>query len=365
MRRPRSRRLLAAITPILALAVAATSAQAAAGTVHIRGTAYEFNSVHTLLSGATIKVAEYPALSATAASDGTYDLAVPDKAKVTPYIVAAGHHTIYLQTFTTNGVDLKHVNFQTPSDGVAAALTSLLGVPHDADGYPTQCVVVSTFNTKNVRDVDFDDFTGYGAHGVAGATASTSPALPAPTYFNEHVIPDPLQKLSSKDGGVIWTEVPTGTYTVSATSPTTRFASFVATCKPGRIVNANPPWGLHELASTVVAKVTAKWGKKNGAPVLTSLKAKAPFFSTIKVSCTGPKCFKTRTLSGVDDKTVDLRRLFGGSVPRVGAGQTLQVAVSDQRVNTKVVRWMIGKKGTPKATELCIPLGDLQVQTTC
>ena len=172
MRRPRSRRLLAAITPILALAVAATSAQAAAGTVHIRGTAYEFNSVHTLLSGATIKVAEYPALSATAASDGTYDLAVPDKAKVTPYIVAAGHHTIYLQTFTTNGVDLKHVNFQTPSDGVAAALTSLLGVPHDADGYPTQCVVVSTFNTKNVRDVDFDDFTGYGAHGVAGATAA-------------------------------------------------------------------------------------------------------------------------------------------------------------------------------------------------
>ncbi len=139
MRRPRSRRLLAAITPILALAVAATSAQAAAGTVHIRGTAYEFNSVHTLLSGATIKVAEYPALSATVASDGTYDLTVPDKAKVTPYIVAAGHHTIYLQTFTTDGADLKHVNFQTPSDGVAAGLTALLGVPHDADGYPTLC----------------------------------------------------------------------------------------------------------------------------------------------------------------------------------------------------------------------------------
>ena len=27
----------------------------------------------------------------------------------------------------------------------------------------------------------------------------------------------------------------------------TRFASFLATCEPGRIVNANPPWGAYEL----------------------------------------------------------------------------------------------------------------------
>ena len=30
--------------------------------------------------------------------------------------------------------------------------------------------------------------------------------------------------------------------------PTTRFASFLATCEPGRIVNANPPWGAYELS---------------------------------------------------------------------------------------------------------------------
>jgi hypothetical protein len=35
---------------------------------------------------------------------------------------------------------------------------------------------------------------------------------------------------------------------VTATSPSTRFASFLATCAPGRIVNANPPWGAYELA---------------------------------------------------------------------------------------------------------------------
>src|SRR6185295_12906549 len=28
----------------------------------------------------------------------------------------------------------------------------------------------------------------------------------------------------------------------------TSFASFLATCEPGRIVNANPPWGAYELS---------------------------------------------------------------------------------------------------------------------
>ena len=71
--------------------------------------------------------------------------------------------------------------------------------------------------------------------------------MKSPFYFNEQVIPDPAQKRSSKDGGVIWTGVRSGRYVVRAKHPSRRFASFVATCKPGRIVNANPPWGLHEL----------------------------------------------------------------------------------------------------------------------
>ena len=98
-----------------------------------------------------------------------------------------------------------------------------------------------------MRTLSFNGFVRYGAHGVAGATASATPALPSPFYFNEQVIPDPAQRRSSKDGGVIWTRVRSGRYVVRAKHPSRRFASFVATCKPGRIVNANPPWGLHEL----------------------------------------------------------------------------------------------------------------------
>jgi hypothetical protein len=351
------RRLLPVALPVLLAAAALPGgAQAATKTVHMSGTAYEFNVVHVMLAGATIRVAEYPKLSATVASDGTYDLKVPDGKRITPYIVASGYHTIYLQTFTTDGQDLVNVNFQTPSDGVTAALTQLVDVPHDANGYPTQCAVVSTFNTKNVRGVSYQDFIGYGAHGVAGATAHTSPALPTPIYFNEHVLPDPMQQLSSKDGGVIWTRVPTGTYTMSATSPTTRFASFVATCKPGRIINANPPWGLHELATTVGAKVAAKWktSKAHVAKLRSLSVGKLPVGATVTVG-TG----KGHVVGSVTKKA--LVKAAG----KLRAGQTLRVAVAAPAFNTKVVTWRIPRRGTPKATTTCIPLGDSAPQKRC
>ena len=181
----------------------------AAKTVHLRGTAYEFNNVHTLLAGATIRVAEFPQLKAVVGTNGRYDLVVPNRARITPYIVDPGYHTVYLQTFTTDGEDLANVNFQTPTDAVYNALVVVLHVPVDAHGNPVTCAIVSTFNTRNVRDLSYDAFIAYGAHGVAGATATAAPTLPKPTYFNQNVFPDPSQTKSSIDGGVVWTNVPT------------------------------------------------------------------------------------------------------------------------------------------------------------
>ena len=255
----RRRRAIAAVSLSVATAFLASSAGAAARTVHIRGTAYEFNNTDVRLDGATIRVAEYPRLRATTERDGTYDLAVPDQRTVTPYIVAAGYHTIYLQTFRTGGEDLERVNFQTPTTAVYQALATLLDVPLGPDGELRECAIVSTFSTRNVRDLSFRGFTGYGAHGVGGAMAFATPALPGPIYFNENVMPDPAQRRSSVDGGVLWTGVPAGVYTIRARHPSTRFASFVATCTPGRVVNANPPWGLHELGKAMPAAVSARW----------------------------------------------------------------------------------------------------------
>jgi hypothetical protein len=236
-------------TVVLLLVSAAPATAAPARTVTLSGTAYLFNRTEVRLAGATIRVAEHPRLRATVGRDGTYRLRVPARGRVTPYIVADGYHTVYLQTFTMAGRSLKRVNFQTPTDAVYGALATLLDVPLGPDGELRDCAIVSTFSTAAVGRLSFDAFTAYGAHGVAGATATTTPDLPAPTYFNDQVIPDPAQSSSSIDGGVIWTRVPTGVYRVRAQHPDRRFAGFVATCKPGRVVNANPPWGLYELGA--------------------------------------------------------------------------------------------------------------------
>ena len=61
------------------------------------------------------------------------------------------------------------------------------------------------------------------------------------------VIPDRTLTQTSNDGGVLWLDVPAGVYRFSARHPSDRFASFIATCEPGRLVNANPPQGLYQL----------------------------------------------------------------------------------------------------------------------
>ncbi|HET6508691.1 MAG TPA: hypothetical protein VFG42_17995 [Baekduia sp.] len=320
-----------------AIAAAAVPASAGAKSVHLTGTAYEFNNTSVRLAGAQVRVAEDPTLGATARQDGSYDLKVPDRRKITPYIIAAGHHTIYLQTFTTDGQDLAHVNFQVPSDAIYGALAALLQVPVDASGNPAQCAIVSTFSTRNVRTLAFDDFTAYGAHGVAGATATASPALPAPVYFNKDVIPDRSQPRSSKDGGVIWPVVPTGTYTITAHHASTRFASFVATCAPGRIVNANPPWGLHELGRANPTTLTVRAGVLHARGL--------PKGSTIALG--SRTLLKSSTTSA---KTIRLRT----------TARTFTITATAPTYDGVALRVANGR-----STRLCVPLGETKPRKSC
>jgi hypothetical protein len=324
------------------------AATASARPLHIRGTAYEFNNTKVRLSGATIRVAERPRIRATVRADGRYDLVVPDRARITPYIVADGYHTIYLQTFRMSGESLARVNFQTPTEGVYRALATLLDVPLDENGELRQCGIVSTFSTRNIRDLSFSGFTGYGAHGVAGATAGSTPALPAPVYFNEDVIPDPMQELSSIDGGIVWTRVPAGVYTIRAHHPSTRFASFVATCKPGRVVNANPPWGLHELGRRNLTRAALTWsGSEPTGLRLTRL----PRGATLRVSCAG---------------RLRVNRPPLGASARVScAGPTLEVRVSAHAYDTKLVSYRLRRGRAPRVTTRCIPLGNTKPRAHC
>lgn len=261
--------VLVAIGAALMLLLAAQgSATAKSKTVVISGKAFIFNHMSTGIPDATIKVREFPKISTTTNELGDYRLRVPNNANVTPYILSGGPadlvrrnmdgeptgtspdvnwHEIDLQTFHTRGEDIENANFQSPQDFEYAVLKAALQVPAREDGRPAQCVIVTTASARNVRDVDFRTYWLNTPHGVEGATSEAIPRLPAPTYFNEDVHPDPNQPYASDDGGIIWPIVPTGSYRIMTSHPDTRFASFLVTCKPGRIINANPPMGAYQL----------------------------------------------------------------------------------------------------------------------
>jgi len=298
-----NRRLTAVLTGAFAaliLLAGAQAANAAGKTVTITGKAYVFGHMDTPISDALIKVREFPKLSTKTDEIGDYKLKVPDEANVTPYIpsgeglltrrnlddyspkdedkVKTHWNEIDLQTFHTRGENLVNTNFQVPADPEYAALKVILGVESSENGRPAKCAIVTTASVRSVRDVNYAKFESETArlhgHGVPGATSIAYPALGDPTYFTEQTIPLPTQKETSLDGGIIWTEVPTGTYRIVTTSKTDRFASFLATCKPGRVVNANPPWGAYQLskgekplgasnvAGTIVKTKAYRKGKK-------------------------------------------------------------------------------------------------------
>jgi hypothetical protein len=240
--------IISVLLAVLGLGAAQSlSATRASHRVLIKGTAYSFDN-QAPIAGATIEARGAPGAVTTSDSRGHYRLDVPAGRKVTPFIEAEGYHGIFLQTFTTHHRTLRKVNFQVPTERTYFALAALLHVKLDPDGNLRHCAIVSTVSTKAISDLSFREFVAYGAHGVPGATAATSPRLPGPIYFNDNVIPDPSLTETSTDGGVIWTEVPSGTYRVAAQHPTKRFSRFVATCRKGRVVNANPPRGLNEIS---------------------------------------------------------------------------------------------------------------------
>ena len=236
----------AVLAACLALGACASTANPTSTpqTAVLTGHAYAFNmDPSQSVVGAKIAVAELPDVTTTTAADGSYALTVPVGATVTPFITAAGYHTTYLQTFVNVQGDLANVNFQTPDDGTFVILAKLLGVTQPE----ASCSIATTVSTKAIQALSYMDFRKFGAHGVAGATAALLPEAATPTYFNKNVVPDKTQALTSEDGGVVWVNLPPATYTISATHPTRKFDTVTVTCANGRLVNANPPWGLREL----------------------------------------------------------------------------------------------------------------------
>lgn len=213
-------------------------------TATLTGWAFAFAGKGKPIEGAVIRIAELPDLETTSAADGTWSLEVPTEAPVTPYAEAKGFALMHLQTFTLTG-DLDHVNFQM----VENAIFTMFAYALETEVDPERCQISTTANTIEVRDLDLGDFVAYGAHGVAGATAHADPPIADTVYFDELTIPDRTLTETTVDGGVVWANVPPGVYTITAKHPTRHFAPFVATCVPGRFINAGPTRGLREITA--------------------------------------------------------------------------------------------------------------------
>jgi hypothetical protein len=172
-----------------------------------------------------------------------------------------------------------------------------------------------------------------------------------------------LQEMSSIDGGVVWTRVPAGVYRVRAHHPSTRFASFVATCRPGRVVNANPPWGLHELGRRNTAKVALRW---SGARLQRFRVTQLPPRATVRLSCAGAGCpFEWRSTEKNGRAAIDLLHDLGAAPREIGAGQTLEVLVTAHAYDGKLVRYRLRQGQSPKAVTRCVPLGNTKPRRRC
>ena len=338
------------------LMFAGVQTASAANTVTISGTAVVFNHMDTYISGATIKVREFPKLSTVTDALGDYELEVPNDANVTPYIVSGDGlltkhekaddspkgtvqthwNEIDLQTFHTRGQDIENANFQSPQDAEFNGLKALLAVPAGEDGRPTQCAIVTTASARNVRGVDYRTYWENTPHGVPGATSIEYSAIDGPVYFNEFVIPDPTKTSTSEDGGIVWPVVPTGTYRIVTSAPDAEFASFLATCAPGRVINANPPWGAYQLNPG-----EKPLGASNVAAKLASVKAK-----------------RTGKLSRIVQANVTTGEKIAVDVKVRRAGKVIASRKIPSLANSKVMTFAIGKNVKPGKVTVSTKLTD-------
>lgn len=222
-----------------------TAGETGEATVVVRGDAFAFTlpgMPYGLIADAKIGVLELPEVSVVTDAMGHFEFpALPAGATATFVLEHADFPPARTRTFTLpDSGALERVTFQVPDMTLYGAIAGIVGVEID----PGACQIVSTVTRvgKSIYDA--------GAHGEADATVTIAPAIPAaqgPIYFGDDVIPDAMLTMTSSDGGVLFVNVPPGTYELQAHKDGVMFESTTMQCAAGVLVNASPPYGLQAL----------------------------------------------------------------------------------------------------------------------
>jgi len=205
----------------------------------VRGRVRIFGPPGGPLEGAEIHVLEHPELTTLSGADGTFEFADVPAGDVTLVMLAEGYPENQLGTHTLAGEDIEGLDFQAVSKGIYDIFALLTEQVPD----PEMCQVSTTVTRWFEGDLPI-------VHGEPGATCAISPGLAedrGPIYFNPDVLPTPGLVETSVDGGVVWTNVPPGEYTLTAVKPEVEFETVRIKCRPNVLVNAGPPRGLQAL----------------------------------------------------------------------------------------------------------------------
>ena len=206
------------------------------------GDTFTFDLNESGVPGASITVLEYPGLSTTTDENGSFAFHKLIPNKEATFVFDHPDYTLN-QTGTFDVIaeqDLTRVAFQTPEHYMFNALVAIIGFSVEED----TCQIATTVTRVGVSQYD------HLAHGEEGATVSISPSLDSshgPVYFDSHTIPDASLTETSTDGGVVYTNVPTGTYILTAHKEGVQFEQVKIKCRAGYLVNAAPPHGLQAL----------------------------------------------------------------------------------------------------------------------
>jgi len=212
--------------------------------VQVTGKAFVFGPSGGSLVGATVSVAEAPEIKTTVGTDGTFALSVPSGGEASFVVSQPGFHDTQSATFLLGAGGLDQVGFQVPTDGIFDFFSRLVKMEPD----PELCQIVSTVSRAGTAPYGGD------ALGEPGVIVALEPPIGpdhGPVYFNwikpDVILPDPTLKVTTIDGGVIFTNVPPGEYQMTATKTGKRFTSVKLRCRKGLLVNAAPPRGLQEI----------------------------------------------------------------------------------------------------------------------
>jgi hypothetical protein len=157
----------------------------------------------------------------------------------------SGYRTTQTPTFIvpTQGINdsnkMKNISFQVPSNMAYKLLSVAMGISED----PECCQIAATITPPNKT---MDDIP----QGIKGVKAILSPSVSsAPFYFGMFPVAhktNPFRRglnSTSLDGGVAFTNVPPGNYTLTAEKDNIPFSTITIKARKGVVINASPPNG--------------------------------------------------------------------------------------------------------------------------